>query len=131
MQEIDTIQNKGRPCFTKFRYSTNIHKRSFDSDQHAAVCKLMQTCIFAGIHACTRVSFMYVSVRGSESARVWTNLFIVVIRELYKKFTFEQCQVFKRSIPKLERQSHHNNARIVVMNIFLLLSYFCFFSFLC
>ena len=31
LQEIDDIESKARECFTKFRYSTNTHKWSFDS----------------------------------------------------------------------------------------------------
>lgn len=38
LQEIDSLENKGRQCFTTFRYTTNTHKWSFDSVTHAAVC---------------------------------------------------------------------------------------------
>lgn len=43
LQEIDDIQNRGRQCFTKFRYSTSTHKWSFDNEKDAAVCKYVLT----------------------------------------------------------------------------------------
>ena len=71
LQEIDSIQDKRRQCFTKFRHSTNIHKWSFDSVTHAAVCKCMHVCIFASIHA----SCMYICVRASVPACACANSF--------------------------------------------------------
>lgn len=37
LQEIDSIESKGRKCFTKFKYSTNTHKWSFNIFDHAMV----------------------------------------------------------------------------------------------
>lgn len=37
LQEIDSIESKGRKCFTKFKYSTNTHKWSFNSVDDAMV----------------------------------------------------------------------------------------------
>ena len=37
LQEIENLESKGRTCFTKFRYSTNTHKWSFDNVKNAAV----------------------------------------------------------------------------------------------
>lgn len=43
LQEIDGIQNKGRQCFTKFRYSTKIQKWSLDNVRNATVRKCIHT----------------------------------------------------------------------------------------
>lgn len=40
LQEIESLEDKGRQCFTTFRYTTNVHKWSFDSVTHAAVCNI-------------------------------------------------------------------------------------------
>ena len=40
LQEINKIESKGRKCFSKFRYSTNTHKWSFDNVSDPAVCKI-------------------------------------------------------------------------------------------
>ena len=37
LQNIEDIENKGRKCFTKFRYSTDIHKWSFNSTKDGVV----------------------------------------------------------------------------------------------
>ncbi len=37
LEEIKSLENKGQKCFTKFRYSTNTHKWSFDNVKDAAV----------------------------------------------------------------------------------------------
>ncbi|XP_027053468.1 uncharacterized protein LOC113680633 [Pocillopora damicornis] len=37
LQEIDSIESKGRKCFTRFKYSTNTHKWSFNSVEHATL----------------------------------------------------------------------------------------------
>ena len=66
LNEIDTIQSQGQQCFTRFRYSTNVNKWSFDTVQHEAVCKCMHAYNFAGIHA----SCMHLCVRVSENAIV-------------------------------------------------------------
>ncbi len=45
LEEVEGLENKGRRCFTKFRYSTNIHKWSFDNVKDAAV----STCMLVSI----------------------------------------------------------------------------------
>ncbi len=35
--KIESLENEGQKCFTKFRYSTNTHKWSFDNVKNAAV----------------------------------------------------------------------------------------------
>lgn len=40
LQEINDIEHEGRECFTKFHYSTDLHKWTFDSVEDGAVCKL-------------------------------------------------------------------------------------------
>lgn len=37
LQRIESLRNTGRQCFTRFRYSTNTHKWSFDNVRNAAV----------------------------------------------------------------------------------------------
>ena len=41
LQEIDSIESKGRKCFTRFKYSTNTHKWSFNSVEHATVSNII------------------------------------------------------------------------------------------
>ncbi len=42
LEKIESLESKGRTCFTRFRYSTNINKLSFDNVKNAAV----SICIF-------------------------------------------------------------------------------------
>lgn len=40
-EDVEALQTKARRCFTKFRYSTDIHKWSFDNIKNAAVSTRM------------------------------------------------------------------------------------------
>ena len=37
VEKVDSLTNKGRQCFTRFRHTTNKHKWSFNNVSHAAV----------------------------------------------------------------------------------------------
>ena len=38
-KKVDSLTNKGRQCFTRFRHTTNTHKWSFNNVNHAAVSR--------------------------------------------------------------------------------------------
>ena len=47
IQAIDKLENQGRQCFTKFPYTTNVHKWSFNNVKHAEVCtSIWMLCAF-------------------------------------------------------------------------------------
>ncbi|XP_078358122.1 uncharacterized protein LOC144642894 isoform X1 [Oculina patagonica] len=77
LEKIESLENEGQKCFTKFRYSTNTHKWSFDNIKNAAMFdqlhnkgntsftfKLSQSC-----DTCYNVRLlkMYVELYGDES----------------------------------------------------------------
>ncbi len=51
LEEIESLESKGRKCFTKFRYSTNTHKWSFDNTKNAGVRMYIEAFIFTDVCA--------------------------------------------------------------------------------
>ncbi|KAL9982961.1 hypothetical protein ACROYT_G005076 [Oculina patagonica] len=84
LEEVEGLENKGRRCFTKFRYSTNIHKWSFDNVKDAAMFDQLHnkgntSFTLKLSHSCTtcfnvRLLKMYVELYGDGNENDNNNL---------------------------------------------------------
>lgn len=70
LEKVDSLTNKGRQCFTRFRHTTNTHKWSFNNVSHAAV-----SMCFVPISICT---ILYLCWRRFC---VYARVFALVIRD--------------------------------------------------
>ena len=73
LEKVDSLTNKGRQCFTRFRHTTNTHKWSFNDVSHAAVSRSFVLIslaailsLFAGLYTLNQVFF-------AISSRFWFN----------------------------------------------------------
>ncbi|KAL9982967.1 hypothetical protein ACROYT_G005082 [Oculina patagonica] len=76
LEEIESLESKGRKCFTKFRYSTNTHKWSFDNTKNAGMFEELHNTGKTSFtmklsHSCdtcfnVRLLKMYVELYGEE-----------------------------------------------------------------